>query len=161
MFTIGQRKGLPGGSAQPRYVVDIDPETNRVLVGGAEDLVKFRCDHRHEATSSNCSTGGTGREIGGHDEDGRARIAGRAKYGGGVRPPRRQQILAGPGPAQHRASPGDNSPGNRLHGPAMPPRRGAPAPAQAPPGASPGALPSLPRSPPLEYDGTLLESGRE
>jgi tRNA-specific 2-thiouridylase len=39
MFTIGQRKGLPGGSAQPRYVVDIDAETNRVIVGGAEDLV--------------------------------------------------------------------------------------------------------------------------
>jgi tRNA-specific 2-thiouridylase len=39
MFTIGQRKGLPGGSPQPRYVVDLDPETNRVLVGSAEDLV--------------------------------------------------------------------------------------------------------------------------
>jgi tRNA-uridine 2-sulfurtransferase len=39
MFTIGQRKGLPGGSAQPRYVVDLDPQTNRVLVGSAEDLV--------------------------------------------------------------------------------------------------------------------------
>jgi tRNA-uridine 2-sulfurtransferase len=39
MFTIGQRKGLPGGSAQPRYVVDLDPETNRVLVGSADDLV--------------------------------------------------------------------------------------------------------------------------
>ncbi|MFN2475752.1 MAG: tRNA 2-thiouridine(34) synthase MnmA [Chthoniobacterales bacterium] len=39
LFTIGQRKGLPGGSPQPRYVVDIDPETNRVIVGGAEDLV--------------------------------------------------------------------------------------------------------------------------
>ena len=39
MFTIGQRKGLPGGSAQPRYVVDLDPETNRVIVGGAEDLI--------------------------------------------------------------------------------------------------------------------------
>jgi tRNA-uridine 2-sulfurtransferase len=39
MFTIGQRKGLPGGSAQPRYVVDLDPETNRVIVGSAEDLV--------------------------------------------------------------------------------------------------------------------------
>jgi tRNA-uridine 2-sulfurtransferase len=38
LFTIGQRKGLPGGSAQPRYVVDIDPETNRVVVGAAEDL---------------------------------------------------------------------------------------------------------------------------
>jgi tRNA-specific 2-thiouridylase len=39
LFTIGQRKGLPGGSAQPRYVVDIDAETNRVIVGTAEDLV--------------------------------------------------------------------------------------------------------------------------
>jgi tRNA-specific 2-thiouridylase len=41
LFTIGQRKGLPGGSARPRYVVDLDPETNRVIVGDAEDLV---CD---------------------------------------------------------------------------------------------------------------------
>jgi tRNA-specific 2-thiouridylase len=39
MFTIGQRKGLPGGSAQPRYVVGLDPETNRVIVGSAEDLL--------------------------------------------------------------------------------------------------------------------------
>jgi tRNA-specific 2-thiouridylase len=39
MFTIGQRKGLPGGSAQPRYVVDLDAERNRVIVGFAEDLV--------------------------------------------------------------------------------------------------------------------------
>ena len=39
LFTIGQRKGLPGGSQRPRYVVDLDPETNRVIVGEAEDLV--------------------------------------------------------------------------------------------------------------------------
>jgi tRNA-uridine 2-sulfurtransferase len=39
MFTIGQRKGLPGGSAQPRYVVDIDAEKNRVIVGQADDLL--------------------------------------------------------------------------------------------------------------------------
>ncbi len=39
MFTIGQRKGLPGGSPQPRYVVDLDPEANRVIVGSAEDLL--------------------------------------------------------------------------------------------------------------------------
>jgi tRNA-specific 2-thiouridylase len=38
LFTIGQRKGLPGGSDRPRYVVDLDPETNRVIVGSAEDL---------------------------------------------------------------------------------------------------------------------------
>jgi tRNA-specific 2-thiouridylase len=41
LFTIGQRKGLPGGSIRPRYVVDLDPETNRVIVGDADDLV---CD---------------------------------------------------------------------------------------------------------------------
>ena len=41
MFTIGQRKGLPGGSPRPRYVVDLDPATNRVVVGDADDLV---CD---------------------------------------------------------------------------------------------------------------------
>jgi tRNA-specific 2-thiouridylase len=40
MFTIGQRKGLPGGSPKPLYVVDIDPETSRVIVGGEEDLVR-------------------------------------------------------------------------------------------------------------------------
>jgi tRNA-specific 2-thiouridylase len=39
LFTIGQRKGLPGGSPHPRYVVDLDPATNRVIVGDAEDLV--------------------------------------------------------------------------------------------------------------------------
>ena len=38
-FTIGQRKGLPGGSPRPRYVVDLDPGTNRVIVGDADDLV--------------------------------------------------------------------------------------------------------------------------
>ena len=39
LFTIGQRRGLPGGSARPRYVVDLDPETNRVIVGDVDDLV--------------------------------------------------------------------------------------------------------------------------
>src|SRR5690349_19026677 len=41
MFTIGQRKGLPGGSPKPLYVIDIDAEHHRVIVGDAEDLV---CD---------------------------------------------------------------------------------------------------------------------
>src|SRR5438045_3910742 len=39
LFTIGQRKGLPGGSLRPRYVIDIDAETNRVIVGDADDLI--------------------------------------------------------------------------------------------------------------------------
>src|SRR5476651_416343 len=47
MFTIGQRKGLPGGSPRPRYVIDIDPATSAVIVGDAEDLVtgEFEIDH--------------------------------------------------------------------------------------------------------------------
>ncbi|MFZ4774427.1 MAG: tRNA 2-thiouridine(34) synthase MnmA [Terrimicrobiaceae bacterium] len=40
MFTIGQRKGLPGGSPHPLYVVDIDPDSARVIVGSEEDLVR-------------------------------------------------------------------------------------------------------------------------
>ncbi len=40
LFTIGQRKGLPGGFSKPLYVVDIDPETSSVIVGGEEELVR-------------------------------------------------------------------------------------------------------------------------
>ena len=49
LFTIGQRKGLPGGSASPRYVVDIDPESSTVIVGEAGDLI---CD---EFTATHCT----------------------------------------------------------------------------------------------------------
>jgi tRNA-specific 2-thiouridylase len=47
MFTIGQRKGLPGGSPRPMYVIDIDPATSRVIVGEAEDLIteEFEIDN--------------------------------------------------------------------------------------------------------------------
>lgn len=40
MFTIGQRKGLPGGSPKPRYVIDIDPDLSRVIVGDEEELTR-------------------------------------------------------------------------------------------------------------------------
>lgn len=46
-YTIGQRKGLGGGSAKPRYVVDIDPETSSVIVGEAEDLLREGCILTH------------------------------------------------------------------------------------------------------------------
>jgi tRNA-specific 2-thiouridylase len=39
LFTIGQRKGLPGGAGTPRYVIDIDAESGRVILGGEEDLL--------------------------------------------------------------------------------------------------------------------------
>ena len=41
-YTIGQRKGLPGGSASPRYVVAIRPQEREVVVGGIEELAGHR-----------------------------------------------------------------------------------------------------------------------
>jgi tRNA-specific 2-thiouridylase len=41
-FTVGQRRGLGLSEATARYVVDLDPETNTVVVGGAEDLERDR-----------------------------------------------------------------------------------------------------------------------
>ncbi len=38
-FTIGQRRGLGIAVGRPVYVVDIDPERNRVVVGSREDLL--------------------------------------------------------------------------------------------------------------------------
>lgn len=37
-YTIGQRKGLPGGLAGPRFVVAIRPERREVVVGSADEL---------------------------------------------------------------------------------------------------------------------------
>jgi tRNA-specific 2-thiouridylase len=38
-YTVGQRKGLPGGASEARYVVAIRPQQREVVVGGAEDLL--------------------------------------------------------------------------------------------------------------------------
>jgi tRNA-specific 2-thiouridylase len=38
-FTVGQRKGLGGGSAEPRFVVEIRPECREVVVGSYEELL--------------------------------------------------------------------------------------------------------------------------
>jgi tRNA-specific 2-thiouridylase len=37
-YTIGQRRGLPGGFAEPRYVIAIRPERREVVVGTAGEL---------------------------------------------------------------------------------------------------------------------------
>jgi tRNA-specific 2-thiouridylase len=37
-YTVGQRRGLPGGSSRPLYVLDIRPEQREVVVGTAEQL---------------------------------------------------------------------------------------------------------------------------
>ena len=39
-FTIGQRKGLGVARGHPLYVINIDPESNRVTVGEKESLLK-------------------------------------------------------------------------------------------------------------------------
>jgi len=38
-YTIGQRRGLPGGSADPLYVIALRPETREVVVGPREALL--------------------------------------------------------------------------------------------------------------------------
>jgi tRNA-specific 2-thiouridylase len=38
-FTVGQRKGLGLTSAEPLYVIDIDPERNAIVVGSDADLL--------------------------------------------------------------------------------------------------------------------------
>ncbi|AEM47271.1 tRNA-specific 2-thiouridylase mnmA [Acidithiobacillus ferrivorans SS3] len=39
-FTVGQRRGLGGGSGQPRYVLALDPAQNRVIVGAENELYR-------------------------------------------------------------------------------------------------------------------------
>ncbi len=41
-YTIGQRRGLPGGFGQPRYVVAIRPERREVVIGTVDELAGHR-----------------------------------------------------------------------------------------------------------------------
>lgn len=43
-YTIGQRRGVPGGFPEPRYVVAIEPERRRVVLGTADDLLGARLE---------------------------------------------------------------------------------------------------------------------
>ena len=45
-YTIGQRRGLPGGAGGPRYVVAIRPDSREVVIGDAEDLAGHRVELR-------------------------------------------------------------------------------------------------------------------
>ncbi len=40
-YTIGQRRGLPGGRSRPLHVIAIRPETREVVVGDADELSRF------------------------------------------------------------------------------------------------------------------------
>lgn len=41
-FTVGQRRGLPGGGSEPRYVIEIRPETREVVIGSQAELAGHR-----------------------------------------------------------------------------------------------------------------------
>jgi len=41
-YTVGQRRGLPGGFAEALFVVAIDPAERAVIVGGADELLGRR-----------------------------------------------------------------------------------------------------------------------
>jgi tRNA-uridine 2-sulfurtransferase len=43
-YTIGQRKGLPGGFSGARYVVAIRPQRREVVIGGVDDLAGHRVE---------------------------------------------------------------------------------------------------------------------
>jgi tRNA-uridine 2-sulfurtransferase len=43
-FTVGQRRGLGIAAGRPLYVVQIDPASRRVVVGGDEELRRDACD---------------------------------------------------------------------------------------------------------------------
>lgn len=42
-FTVGQRRGLGLAASEPLYVIDLDPEQRRVIVGPAEELAQEGC----------------------------------------------------------------------------------------------------------------------
>ena len=45
-FTIGQRRGLGVAVGQRRYVVDIQPQTNTIVIGRKSDLLVSACEVR-------------------------------------------------------------------------------------------------------------------
>jgi tRNA-specific 2-thiouridylase len=45
-YTVGQRRGLPGGASRPRFVVAIRPETREVVVGSADELDRWDVELR-------------------------------------------------------------------------------------------------------------------
>ena len=77
-FTVGQRRGLGGGAAAPRFVTSIDPDSATVVVGGRQDLLReefwvdgvswtdqprggharVRLRHRHEPVACRVETQG-------------------------------------------------------------------------------------------------------
>jgi tRNA-specific 2-thiouridylase len=57
-YTVGQRKGLGGGYRRPLYVLGVRPESNEVVVGGEDELL------REEVTISDLNWVGKKLEVG-------------------------------------------------------------------------------------------------
>ena len=43
LHTVGQRRGLGVAAGQPLFVTSLEPETNTVVVGAADDLLRSAC----------------------------------------------------------------------------------------------------------------------
>jgi tRNA-uridine 2-sulfurtransferase len=94
-FTVGQRKGLKVASPSPLYVLNIDPGSNRVMVGADAELatdklranrlnwisieelkgsmrVKVKIRHRHEPAWATLEPAGAGEVLATFDEAQRA-----------------------------------------------------------------------------------------
>ena len=70
-FTIGQREGLNlGGQPRPLYVIELDPATNRVVVGTGDELLRDRFEVSNCVwhIDGNCSREASSRQDGAANE---------------------------------------------------------------------------------------------
>jgi tRNA-specific 2-thiouridylase len=58
-FTVGQRKGIGIAAREPLYVIETDPATQRVIVGGTDDLLCSRLTARGFNWVSTAAGGGS------------------------------------------------------------------------------------------------------
>ena len=96
-YTVGQRKGLRLAFGEPRYVVRIEPESHRVVIGAREELARTELT----AAEANWLAGerGTGDVVAGEIEPGDGRASGgegrgRGKLTAGSFPARGEDSLS-------------------------------------------------------------------
>lgn len=79
-FTVGQRKGLPGGSPEPLFVLEIRPETREVVIGPRAALAASTL--RAGGVNWLAERPGAGEEIGVRIRHGAPVVPGRITYAG-------------------------------------------------------------------------------
>jgi tRNA-specific 2-thiouridylase len=62
-FTVGQRRGLGIAGGEPRYVLEVDPATATVVVGGAADLAANGCRVGQTSWVAGAPPAGDGLEV--------------------------------------------------------------------------------------------------